>query len=40
VAALGVSLTADEIAEISAAVPVGAAAGGRYPDAQMKKVFV
>jgi aryl-alcohol dehydrogenase-like predicted oxidoreductase len=40
IAAVGVSLTADEIAEISAAVPVGAAAGNRYPDAQMKKVFV
>jgi aryl-alcohol dehydrogenase-like predicted oxidoreductase len=40
VAALGVSLSADEIAEISAAVPVGAAAGNRYPDAQMQKVFV
>ena len=40
IAAVGVSLTDDEIAEISAAVPVGAAAGNRYPDAQMKKVFV
>ena len=40
IAAVGVSLTADEIAEISAAVPVGAAAGNRYPDAQMQKVFV
>lgn len=40
VAALGVELTADEIEEISAMVPVGAAAGDRYPEAQMKKVFV
>lgn len=39
-AALGVELTAAEVEEISAMVPVGAAAGGRYPDAQMKKVFV
>jgi aryl-alcohol dehydrogenase-like predicted oxidoreductase len=40
VAAMDVSLSADELAAISAAVPVGAAAGTRYPDAQMKKVFV
>lgn len=38
--ALDVSLSADELAAMSAAVPVGAAAGTRYPDAQMKKVFV
>jgi len=37
---MDVSLSADELAAISAAVPVGAAAGTRYPDAQMKKVFV
>ena len=39
-AALGVTLTAGEIEEISAMGPVGAAAGERYPEAQMKKVFV
>ena len=39
-AALGVELTAAEVEEISAMVPVGAAAGDRYPEAQMKKVFV
>lgn len=39
-AALGVGLSAAEIEEISAMVPVGAAAGDRYPEAQMKKVFV
>ena len=39
-AALGVELTAAEVEEISAMVPVGAAAGERYPEAQMKKVFV
>lgn len=38
--ALNVSLTADELAAMSAAVPVGAAAGTRYPEPQMKKVFV
>ncbi len=40
VAALGVSLSAAEVEEISALVPVGAAAGERYPEAQMKRVFV
>lgn len=39
-AALGVDLSAAEVEEISAMVPVGAAAGERYPEAQMKKVFV
>jgi aryl-alcohol dehydrogenase-like predicted oxidoreductase len=39
-AALGVELSAAEVEEISAMVPVGAAAGDRYPEAQMKKVFV
>ena len=39
-AALGGELTAAEVEEISAMVPVGAAAGERYPEAQMKKVFV
>jgi aryl-alcohol dehydrogenase-like predicted oxidoreductase len=38
--ALGVELSADELAAMSAAVPVGAAAGERYPAPQMKKVFV
>jgi aryl-alcohol dehydrogenase-like predicted oxidoreductase len=38
--ALGVELTADDVARISAAVPVGAASGERYPEAQMKRVFV
>ncbi len=39
-ASLGVELTAAEVEKISAMVPVGAAAGDRYPEAQMKKVFV
>ncbi|MBN43744.1 MAG: aldo/keto reductase [Alphaproteobacteria bacterium] len=38
--ALNVSLSADELAAMSSAVPVGAAAGTRYPEPQMKKVFV
>lgn len=40
VAALDVQLSPQEVAEISAAIPVGAAAGDRYPEAQMKRVFV
>jgi aryl-alcohol dehydrogenase-like predicted oxidoreductase len=36
--ALKVTLTADEIARIAAAVPADAAAGPRYPDAQLKAV--
>ena len=40
VAALGVTLSTAEVEEISALVPVGAAAGERYPEAQMKRVFV
>ena len=38
--ALDVKLTPDEIAEIGDAVPVGAAAGLRYPEAGMKGVFI
>jgi hypothetical protein len=33
-------LTKDDLAQISDAVPVGAAAGSRYPEAQMKSVFL
>ncbi|WP_338045178.1 aldo/keto reductase [Paracraurococcus ruber] len=36
--ALGVTLTADDVARISAAVPAGAAAGTRYPAGAMKAV--
>jgi len=39
-AALDVTLTPDEIAEIAEAVPSGAAAGLRYPEAGMKGVFI
>jgi aryl-alcohol dehydrogenase-like predicted oxidoreductase len=40
VGALSVALSEAEVAEISAAVPAGAAAGLRYPEAQMKSVFL
>lgn len=40
VGAVEVDLSTDEVAAISAAVPVGAAAGTRYPAPQMQKVFV
>jgi len=38
--ALDVTLTADEAATISAAIPAGAAAGTRYPAGGMKGVFI
>ena len=38
--ALAVSLTAEEVAAISAAVPTGAAAGTRYPAGGMGGVFI
>ena len=40
VAATGVALSADEAAKLSAALPPGAAAGGRYPDGGMKAVYI
>ncbi|HEY3098656.1 MAG TPA: aldo/keto reductase [Methylomirabilota bacterium] len=40
VRAAEVRLTADEVARLSDAVPVGAAAGLRYPEPQMKAVFI
>jgi aryl-alcohol dehydrogenase-like predicted oxidoreductase len=39
-AALDVELSPDEVARLSAALPPGAAAGGRYADAQMKAVYL
>ena len=39
-AALDVSLSADEIARLSAALPPGAAAGTRYPEGGMKGVYL
>jgi aryl-alcohol dehydrogenase-like predicted oxidoreductase len=38
--ALAVRLDADDMARIDEAMPPGAAAGARYPDAQMKTVHV
>ena len=38
--ALGVHLTAEDVARIAAAVPPGAAAGTRYPTSNMKTVFI
>ena len=40
VAATSVTLSADEAAKLSAALPPGAAAGGRYPDGGMKAVYI
>jgi aryl-alcohol dehydrogenase-like predicted oxidoreductase len=40
VRALSLELSEADVAEISAAVPPGAAAGLRYPEAQMKSVFL
>jgi aryl-alcohol dehydrogenase-like predicted oxidoreductase len=40
IGALAVDLTADDVAEISAAIPSGAAAGLRYPEQQMKSVYI
>ena len=39
-AALDVVLSADEVARLSAALPPGAAAGTRYPEAAMKAVYL
>ena len=38
--ALDVKLSASDVAEITAAVPAGAAAGLRYPEGQMKSVYL
>jgi aryl-alcohol dehydrogenase-like predicted oxidoreductase len=40
IGALSVALTKDDLARISDAVPVGAAAGLRYPEGQMKSLYV
>jgi aryl-alcohol dehydrogenase-like predicted oxidoreductase len=40
IAALSIDLTDEEAARISAAIPVGAAAGSRYPDGQMPSVYL
>lgn len=40
IGALSVALTADDLAQISDSIPVGAVAGSRYPEAQMKSVYL
>jgi aryl-alcohol dehydrogenase-like predicted oxidoreductase len=40
ISALSVHLSAAELAQMSDAIPIGAAAGLRYPEAQMKSVYV
>jgi aryl-alcohol dehydrogenase-like predicted oxidoreductase len=40
IGALAVELTADDLAQISDAIPPGAVAGLRYPEAQMKSVYL
>jgi aryl-alcohol dehydrogenase-like predicted oxidoreductase len=40
IGALSVELTAADLAQISSAIPIGAAAGLRYPEAQMKSVYL
>ena len=40
IGALSVKLSADELAQIDKAVPIGAVAGLRYPEGQMKTVYV
>jgi aryl-alcohol dehydrogenase-like predicted oxidoreductase len=38
--ALAVQLSKDEVAQISAAIPVGSAAGTRYPESQMQSLYL
>ena len=40
IGALAVDLTDDDLAQVSDAIPAGAAAGLRYPEAQMKSVYL
>jgi aryl-alcohol dehydrogenase-like predicted oxidoreductase len=40
IGALSVKLSAAELKEMADAIPIGAAAGLRYPEAQMKSVYV
>ncbi len=40
IGALAIELTGEELAQISNAVPIGAVAGLRYPEGQMKSVYV
>src|SRR5579863_8076794 len=40
IGALSIKLSDDELAQISSAIPIGAVAGLRYPEGQMKSVYV
>jgi aryl-alcohol dehydrogenase-like predicted oxidoreductase len=40
IGALSVKLTADDLAQISDSIPLGAAAGLRYPEGQMKSLYL
>jgi aryl-alcohol dehydrogenase-like predicted oxidoreductase len=40
ISALSVKLTADDLAQISDSIPIGAAAGLRYPEGQMKSLYL
>lgn len=40
IGALDVTLSGDDVARLSSALPPGAAAGGRYPEAGMKAVYI
>ena len=40
IGALAVELTADDLAQIADSIPVGAAAGLRYPEGQMKSLYL
>jgi len=40
IGALQIALTGDELNQIAAAIPAGAAAGLRYPEAQMKSLYL
>ena len=40
IGALSVKLSQDDLAQIADSIPVGAAAGLRYPEGQMKSVYL
>ena len=40
IGALNVTLSDSDLAEISSAVPAGAAKGTRYPEAQMASLYI
>jgi aryl-alcohol dehydrogenase-like predicted oxidoreductase len=40
IGALAVELTKDDLAQIADSIPVGAAAGLRYPEGQMKSLYL